>query len=460
MNANLGLIMAIGICTFGAVANDALAQVQAPFDLGPYAVGHRSFEVSYPFGRSGTRTIPVDAWYPVDPSDANGPMASYAPLLNNTWAFPSQLAHEGDPVSAAGPFPLVVLSHGYSGNRASLSALNEHLATHGFIVAAPSHVGNTTGEPLVEPAPFLWTRQKDAVNVIDKILAKNTNVDDAFAGRIDAESIGIAGHSYGAGTAVLASGGLTVSVPGVFDDPRIRAVMDISTYFPTDQVINYPGPQEPFLMLNGSRDGFRQDFSAFDGMRTAPRYLIEIAGASHNSYQEICAPAEYARLNGAPNTLLNYYSGDIAATCDPDRIPNAEAVDLTNMLATAFFKTYLDGELQYANYLSESYAGAMGLPLTVRAVILGDADNDGDVDLEDLNLVRNNFGLVDESAILAGDTNNDHQVDLADLNNVRNNFGMTATGAAVPEPSMLALAIVGIIFAGNSARSRNRRRRS
>lgn len=52
----------------------------------------------------------------------------------------------------------------------------------------------------------------------------------------------------------------------------------------------------------------------------------------------------------------------------------------------------------------------------------GDADGDGSVDLNDLNLVRNFFG-----GFGFGDTDDDRDVDLADLNAVRNSFG-----AAVP----------------------------
>jgi hypothetical protein len=47
-------------------------------------------------------------------------------------------------------------------------------------------------------------------------------------------------------------------------------------------------------------------------------------------------------------------------------------------------------------------------------------DTDGDVDLNDLNNVRNHFGEVGEN--LLGDANADGSIDLADLNAARNNF--------------------------------------
>jgi len=68
---------------------------------------------------------------------------------------------------------------------------------------------------------------------------------------------------------------------------------------------------------------------------------------------------------------------------------------------------------------------ALGSPGAGDAVALpGDTNNDGHVDLADLNNVRNNFGAV--GAGVLGDTNGDDRVDLADLNAVRNNFGASA----------------------------------
>jgi len=64
----------------------------------------------------------------------------------------------------------------------------------------------------------------------------------------------------------------------------------------------------------------------------------------------------------------------------------------------------------------------------------GDTNGDGQVDLADLNNVRNHFGESGEA--IPGDANGDGTVDLADLNDVRNHFGATNS---VPEPSSFAL---------------------
>lgn len=65
----------------------------------------------------------------------------------------------------------------------------------------------------------------------------------------------------------------------------------------------------------------------------------------------------------------------------------------------------------------------------LRRLTIGDGDTnfDGEVNLEDLNNVRNHFG---KSGGALGDANGDGAVDLADLNAVRNHFG--SAGAVAP----------------------------
>jgi len=76
------------------------------------------------------------------------------------------------------------------------------------------------------------------------------------------------------------------------------------------------------------------------------------------------------------------------------------------------------------------------------AAVAGDTDGDGDVDLDDLFAVRNNFGTMSGATLADGDTDGDGDVDLDDLFTVRNNFG---TGlSAVPEPATLAVMMLGL----------------
>lgn len=102
---------------------------------------------------------------------------------------------------------------------------------------------------------------------------------------------------------------------------------------------------------------------------------------------------------------------------------------------------------------------------------IGDADGDWDVDLDDLNTIRNNFGAPGP-----GDLDQDGEVGLSDLNLVRNTFGfddftlrpndpnsfpfeeITESTVLTPEPSSACVvAITSLVLAATTAlRSRRK----
>lgn len=78
----------------------------------------------------------------------------------------------------------------------------------------------------------------------------------------------------------------------------------------------------------------------------------------------------------------------------------------------------------------------------------GDTNDDGLVDLNDLNNVRNNFGGAS-----LGDTDIDGDVDLTDLNNVRNDF-LAERMETVPEPATAFAVVIGLVQIAAGAYSR------
>ena len=89
-----------------------------------------------------------------------------------------------------------------------------------------------------------------------------------------------------------------------------------------------------------------------------------------------------------------------------------------------------------------------GIALALRDLPLaGDTNGDGLINIDDLNAVRNNFGTDGQpDGTLPGDAYPfDGMVNIDDLNAVRNNFG---AGAAVPEPTGLALLAIALVGVG------------
>jgi hypothetical protein len=84
--------------------------------------------------------------------------------------------------------------------------------------------------------------------------------------------------------------------------------------------------------------------------------------------------------------------------------------------------------------------------------LMGDANMDGQVDINDLTVVLTNYGQTTGESWSQGDFNGDGKVDINDLTVVLTNYGKTMGSAAdarmapVPEPGALALLATG--FAG------------
>lgn len=144
-----------------------------PAPDGAHPVGVRHFEL-IDDSRRGVRgdtpevprTLPAVVWYPA--ADGTAPRSYMDPavaavqlpaLARNLRYDPAQLesigacpTHAGTGVPAGGPgaFPLIVLSHGFFLYAAQNTVLAEHLASHGYVVVAIGHPGDSVDVTLAE----------------------------------------------------------------------------------------------------------------------------------------------------------------------------------------------------------------------------------------------------------------------------------------------------------------------
>ncbi|MBN2293947.1 MAG: TIGR03790 family protein [Pirellulales bacterium] len=123
------------------------------------------------------------------------------------------------------------------------------------------------------------------------------------------------------------------------------------------------------------------------------------------------------------------------------------------------FAKLLDGytwaEAAWAATFQLSYVNTVvGDPLmTFRELIPGDATRDGIVDISDLGSMSGNYGACGEPGEVmwcCGDFDGNGVVDISDLGIIASHWGATAdwyslTAQAVPEPSALMLALVGLV---------------
>lgn len=146
------------------------------------------------------RPLRTAIWYPTD-----DPNASEILFGGDDSIFESVAVVPGGPLSEQRrQYPMIVLSHGTGGSAMMMMWLGQFLASHGYVVAAVNHHGNTAAEQTLHPQGFLlyWERARDLSLVIDRVLA-----DPLFRGRVDVERIGAAGFSLGGFTVIEVAGG-------------------------------------------------------------------------------------------------------------------------------------------------------------------------------------------------------------------------------------------------------------
>lgn len=184
---------------------------------GDRQVGVKTIEVTNPnalnltdFASKTARKLTLEVWYPATEGAHNEPLASYKAVtrLHKTFEL-AGIAHRNVKPIAEGKFPLVVLSHGYTGYRSMMFYLGEHLASHGFIVIAIDHTDSTTGEIDLVNAPnagfvsTLINRAKDQQFVLEAA----TKPDFFLNNIIDKNNAAVIGYSMGGYGAINTVGG-------------------------------------------------------------------------------------------------------------------------------------------------------------------------------------------------------------------------------------------------------------
>jgi predicted dienelactone hydrolase len=352
--ARITTLIVLAALLLTAAASTAHAAPPAPPDeLGPFAVGRTTFVVVDP--SRDDRTLTVDAWYPVDAEDAAGvPISVYDLIFTG---LPSEVALDAPPVSSDGPFPLVVFSHGNNGIRFQSFFLTETLASHGFVVVAPDHAGNTAAD-LIFPAPPFETRDRplDISFVITRMLEKSADSGDPFFETLDGIRIGVMGHSFGGFTTLAMATGFQDVPP----DFRVRALVPISPAVGGLSDEQLASVERPEIVIGGTADVTvpidPSSVRAFELPSARPRYRIDVEDAGHNSFTNICDFFEVLLGAGVPPQLLEFLLGSADEGCAPELIPIEEAHRVTNLYAVSFLQRNLAFDPRYQRFLTPGFA--------------------------------------------------------------------------------------------------------
>lgn len=276
------------------------------------------------------------------------------------------------------PAPIVIVSHGFGDVKESFTFLAEHLASYGFIVILPDHVGSDLAyrqtylegqlNTLLSPMEFI-NRPQEISFLIDK-LEELVATSPEWAAMADVNRIGVVGDSLGASTALALAGAeinynrlvencnqenviLNFALylecrarflpPNNYDlqDPRVKAVVAAHAlggglYGPE----GFGQIDVPILMVAGENDivstVVTEQIHPFVWLQTQPKYLATFERGTHFTSKpgREGAAGIFRLLAGEHRDLGSRYY---------------------KILSVAFWNAHLRGQSEFLPYLTARY---------------------------------------------------------------------------------------------------------
>ena len=340
-----------------------------PSFWGPYQVGTRSYSW---YDTVRARNVPVTVWYPALPQGEE--KATYLLVIKGD-AYQQPAADK-----SGAPYPLVLFSHGFNGKAEQSITFTEYVASHGYVVAAMDHVGNTltdfsASDELV--AEVALERPYDVAFTYKEMIKYAEEGSEVMAGMVDPTRVGMTGHSFGAYTALVVGGG-AVNVDEAQAACEAGSESNIFCpyigYWPAgtihklvppiaelDAVVSMaPGGYAafgsegltqmyaPVMLIGGTLDDMMPieiETKPIYQSLPPPKIQAIIENAGHMSFTNIC---------DLPQSQL--YFGDF---CDlPGMIDKQQVFNVANTMTVAFLNLYVKEQASGAYYLTPEYLDA------------------------------------------------------------------------------------------------------
>ena len=322
------------------------------------------------------RPLTVEMWYPAA-QNATGDTSIRTFLRDGETeiTLEGRAMRDAAPAATGAEYPLVLLSHGYPGNRFLMSHLGENLASKGYVVASIDHT-DSTYRTQAAFGSTLVNRPLDQLFVLDEMARLNADANFDLTGMIDTDNAGLVGYSMGGYGAVITAGGgvteesvdfsfgapqgtLGVHVAGsetheALPDPRIKTAVAIGPWGKNRDFWDaegLAGIEIPMLFIAGSDDqvslyeeGVRE---IWEGATSVDRALLTFEGGSHNTAAPIPAPEESFAAG-----VSGHYTDEVWDTVFMNNV--------AQHFTTAWFDAALKGDADAERFLQLPVFGSEG----------------------------------------------------------------------------------------------------
>lgn len=358
------LLLAFALTALACSATEDSAPKAVPTweKAGAHAVGHTVLALE---DASRGRKLNLHLWYPTEAEaladESRIPVAELVPEGEDRDTLASLVADAPErctrkltgpvspesPMAGSGRLPLVVFSHCHGCLGIFSFGIAERLSSHGFVVAAPDHPGDTLFESLEGTnAPldgeFLSLRAGDIRFVLDTLLDAEAEVlPERLRNRFDEERVGAFGHSYGAATTGLVlqedarvKAGFAIAAP--MESPLLRGpkMVDI------DRPVAFLLAREDNSITEIGNAYIRANFEA----AKKDAWLFEVADAGHWSFSDLCAVTDKFRAGCGEGKRHE-------GRADFTYLDNDSAREIGAAYVTAFMAAMLDGAPEARAYL-------------------------------------------------------------------------------------------------------------
>lgn len=317
------------------------------------------------------RPLTVEMWYPAADGTGRGTVYEAVTRDGSTIAPLHGMAVRDAAPTTGQTFPVVLISHGYPGNRLLMSHLGENLASKGYVTVSIDHTDSTYSDQGAFGSTLV-NRPLDQRFVLDQMGDAGVIGDD-LAAIADASNAAVIGYSMGGYGALIYSGaGVTqtsVDYPwgaprgllgahlagsdshaALTDDPRLKAAIAIGPWgrnLAFWDGVGMSGISRPLMLMAGGVDdvsSYEAIRAMFDEANGTTRHLLTFNHANHNAAAPMPAPKEVlAATPAGEQSPADHY---LDAVWDNTRMNN-----IAQHFATAFLDVHLKGDADKAAFL-------------------------------------------------------------------------------------------------------------